>query len=212
LSILKTVNLLFWRYIVEALIMQMIEAFKELSYFGITLALTFEFVPAELVLPLAGYWVYQGDMNLFGAILAGSIGGVLGPLTLYALGRYGGRVAILKFGKYFFIKEEHMDKSDQFFEKYGGAVAFLGRFIPGVRTAISIPCGIAKMSVWKFIVYTYIAMLPVTAIYVYLGYVLGPQWERAGEIFGQYANYLLIPITLLIIWMIVKRRKLNVQR
>lgn len=212
MSILKTGNLLFWRYIVEALIMQMIEAFKELSYFGITLALTFEFVPAELVLPLAGYWVYQGDMNLFGAILAGSIGGVLGPLTLYALGRYGGRVAILKFGKYFFIKEEHMDKSDQFFEKYGGAVAFLGRFIPGVRTAISIPCGIAKMSVWKFIVYTYIAMLPVTAIYVYLGYVLGPQWERAGEIFGQYANYLLIPITLLIIWMIVKRRKLNVQR
>jgi membrane protein DedA with SNARE-associated domain len=192
--------------------MQMIEAFKELSYFGITLALTFEFVPAELVLPLAGYWVYQGEMNLYGAILAGSIGGVFGPLTLYALGRYGGRVAILKFGKYFFIKEEHMDKSDQFFEKYGGAVAFLGRFIPGVRTAISIPCGIAKMSVWKFSLYTFLAMLPVTSVYVYLGYVLGPQWEQAGEIFGQYANYLLIPITVLIIWMFVKRRKLNVQR
>jgi membrane protein DedA with SNARE-associated domain len=191
----------------EALIMQMIEAFKELSYFGITLALTFEFIPAELVLPLAGYWVYQGEMNLFGAIMAGSIGGVLGPLTLYALGRYGGRVAILKFGKYFLIKEEHMDKSDQFFEKYGAAVAFLGRFVPGVRTAISIPCGIAKMSVWKFIIYTYLAMLPVTAVYVYLGYVLGPQWESAGEIFSQYANYLLIPIALLIIWMFVKKKK-----
>jgi len=127
----------------ETLIMQMVESFKELSYFGIMLALTFEFVPAELVLPLAGYWVYEGDMNLIGAIIAGSIGGVLGPLTLYALGRYGGRTVILKYGKYFFIKEEHMDKSDQFFEKYGGAVAFLGRFVPGVRTAISIPCGIA---------------------------------------------------------------------
>jgi len=195
----------------EALILQMLEAFKELSYIGIMLALTFEFVPAELVLPLAGYWVYEGDMNLFGAIFAGSIGGVLGPLTLYALGRYGGRVAIIKFGKYFFIKEEHINKSDQFFEKYGGSVAFLGRFIPVVRTAISIPCGMSKMNVWTFILYTYLAMLPITAIYVYLGYRLGPQWENAGEIFSQYANYLLIPIVLIIIWMVVKRRKLSTQ-
>ncbi|WP_253701196.1 DedA family protein [Bacillus sp. FJAT-29814] len=195
----------------ETLILEMVESFKELSYFGIMLALTFEFVPAELVLPLAGYWVYQGEMNLYGAIFAGSIGGVLGPLTLYSLGRYGGRVAILKFGKYFFIKEEHMEKSDRFFEKHGGAVAFIGRFIPGVRTAISIPCGIAKMSVWKFIIYTYVAMLPVTACYVYLGYILGPQWETAGELFSQYANFLLIPIALFIIWLIVKRRKVNVQ-
>lgn len=102
----------------------MIEAFKGLSYFGIMLALTFEFVPAELVLPLAGYWVFEGDMNLYGAIFAGSIGGVLGPLTLYAIGRYGGRAAIIKFGKYFFIKDEHISKSDQFFEKYGGSIAF----------------------------------------------------------------------------------------
>ncbi|MCT2536833.1 DedA family protein [Aquibacillus koreensis] len=195
----------------ENLILQMIEAFKELSYLGIILALTFEFVPAELVLPLAGYWVYEGTMNLYGAIFAGSIGGVLGPLTLYALGRCGGRVAIVKFGRYFFIKEVHIDKSDQFFEKYGGSVAFLGRFIPGVRTAISIPCGMAKMNVWKFIIYTYLAMLPVTAIYVYLGYSLGTQWEKAGELFSQYANYMLISIAILIIWMIVKRRKLNVQ-
>ncbi|MDF1508961.1 DedA family protein [Robertmurraya sp. DFI.2.37] len=189
----------------------MMEAFKDLSYFGIMLALTFEFVPAELVLPLAGYWVYEGNINLFGAIFAGSVGGVLGPLTLYALGRYGGRVAILKFGKYFLLKEEHLDKSEQFFEKHGGSVAFLGRFVPGVRTAISIPCGIARMNVWKFIFYTYLAMLPVTAIYVYLGYSLGPQWEKAGELFGQYANYLLIPIALFIIWVIVKKRKVVTQ-
>lgn len=195
----------------ETLILQMMEAFKDLSYFGIMLALTFEFVPAELVLPLAGYWVYEGDINLFGAIFAGSVGGVLGPLTLYALGRYGGRVAILKFGKYFLLKEEHLDKSEQFFEKHGGSVAFLGRFVPGVRTAISIPCGIARMNVWKFIFYTYLAMLPVTAIYVYLGYSLGPQWEKAGELFGQYANYLLIPIALFIIWVIVKKRKVVTQ-
>lgn len=193
----------------EVLILQMMEALKSLSYFGIMLALTFEFVPAELVLPLAGYWVYEGDLVLYGAIFAGSIGGVLGPLTLYALGRYGGRPMVIKYGKYFLIKEEHIDKSDRFFEKYGAGVAFLGRFVPGVRTAVSIPCGMAKMNVWKFMFFTYIAMLPVTAVYVYLGYRLGPQWARAGELFGQYANYLLIPIVIAVFWLVLKQRKLR---
>ncbi|MEK4747143.1 DedA family protein [Niallia sp. FSL W8-0177] len=196
----------------EDLILQMIEAFKGLSYFGIMLALTFEFVPAELVLPLAGYWVYEGDMNLYMAIFAGSIGGVLGPLTLYALGRYGGRAAIMKFKNFFLLKDEHITKSDQFFEKYGGSIAFLGRFIPLVRTAISIPCGMAKMNIWKFIIYTYLAMLPITAMYVYLGYKLGPQWKKAGEVFGQYTNYLLIPIAIfIIIFLFTKRKKVKVQ-
>lgn len=191
----------------EGLILQLMDALKGLSYFGIMLALTLEFVPAELVLPLAGYWVYQGDMNLYGAIFAGSIGGVLGPLTLYALGRYGGRPMVLKFGKYFLVTEEHINKSDAFFEKYGGGVAFLGRFVPGVRTAVSIPCGMAKMNIWKFIFYTYIAMLPITSIYVYLGFRLGPQWTKAGEMMGQYANFLLLPIALAVFWMVLKRRK-----
>lgn len=195
----------------EVLIIQLMETLKGLSYFGIMLALTFEFVPAELVLPLAGYWVFEGDLSLYGAILAGSIGGVLGPLTLYALGRYGGRPMVLKFGRYFLVTEEHIDKSDQFFKRYGGGVAFLGRFVPGVRTAVSIPCGMAKMNIWKFIVYTYMAMLPITAIYVYLGYRLGTQWEMAGELLGKYANYMLLPIALIIIWMIVKRKKLKLQ-
>lgn len=191
----------------ETIILQLMEVFKGLSYFGIMLALTFEFMPAELVLPLAGYWVYEGDLILYGAILAGSIGGVLGPLTLYALGRYGGRPMVLKYGKYFLVTEEHINKSDRFFEKYGGGVAFFGRFLPGVRTAVSIPCGMAKMNVWKFIFFTYIAMLPITTVYIYLGFKLGTQWTQAGEIFSQYANLLLVPIAAIIVLMIVKRRK-----
>ncbi|SNT50185.1 membrane protein DedA, SNARE-associated domain [Bacillus sp. OK838] len=188
----------------ETLIMDMIEAFKSLSYFGVLLALTFEFIPAEIVLPLAGYWVYQGDMNLYLTILAGSLGGVTGPLTLYALGKYGGRPLVLKFGKYFLVKDEQLNKADRFFKRYGGGIAFFGRFVPGIRTAVSLPCGILKMSIWKFILYTYMAMLPVTSIYVYLGYKLGPKWEQAGAIFSQYANFLLIPIAVIVIWFIMK--------
>ncbi len=90
----------------EQILLEFIGYFKQLSYIGVVLALTFEFVPAELVLPLVGYWVYEGDMNLGLAILAGTVGGVTGPLTLYALGKYGGRPVIIKFGKFFFYTDE----------------------------------------------------------------------------------------------------------
>lgn len=190
----------------EDIIMQIIEAFKSLGYFGIALALTLEFVPAEIVLPLAGYWVYEGDMNLYLAILFGSIGGVTGPLTLYTIGRFGGRPLVKKYGKYFLIKDEQIEKADVFFDKYGSGIAFFGRFIPGVRTAISIPCGVLKMNVWKFIGYTYLAMFPVSAAYVYIGYKLGPQWEMAGSLVGQYINYLIIPIAAGLILFILRKR------
>ncbi|UHA72769.1 DedA family protein [Paenibacillus sp. 481] len=170
----------------EQLLLDFIMWFKQLSYFGVILSLTFEFVPAELVLPLVGYWVYEGDMKFWLAVLAGNIGGVLGPLTLYALGRYGGRPVILKYGKYFLVREKEINKADHFFEKYGAGVAFFGRFIPGVRTAVSIPCGMAKMSVSKFCIYTFCAMLPVTTLYVYLGFKLGPKWKEVGPLAKQY--------------------------
>lgn len=180
----------------------MIENFKELSYFGIMLALTIEFVPAELVLPLAGFWVYEGDMTLWGTVLAGTIGGTFGPLTLYAVGRYGGRPFLLKFGKYFFINEEKLQKADEFFERNGAMVAFTARFLPGVRTLISIPCGMAKMNVWTFSIYTFLAMLPITFIYVFLGYKLGENWESVGELANQYL--LPIGVTVLILFIAYK--------
>ncbi|MGE6573637.1 DedA family protein [Paenibacillus xylanexedens] len=167
-------------------ITQFILFFKDLSYAGLVIALSFEFVPAELVLPMAGYWVYLGDMKLWLAILAGTVGGTLGPLTLYALGRYGGRPMVEKFGKYFLIRPHHLDASDKFFEKYGSGVAFYGRFVPGIRTVISIPCGMAKMNVFKFSIFTFLAMLPITSLYIYLGFKLGSQWEHVDEIVKPY--------------------------
>jgi membrane protein DedA with SNARE-associated domain len=196
----------------EKWILNVINFLKQLSYPGIVMALTLEFVPAELVLPLAGYWVYQGDFKLIPTILAGAIGGTLGPLTLYALGRYGGRPFIQRFGKYLFIREKQIIASDQFFEKYGGGVAFLGRFLPGVRTLISIPCGMAKMNVMVFSVYTFLAMVPITALYVYLGYKLGPEWEHVAPIAKQYmtplALFLLLIITLYVWVKYRNKRKL----
>ncbi len=164
-----------------------IEFFQQFSYFGVLLALCFEFIPAEIVLPMAGYWVSEGDFNIHLLALAGTVGGTIGPITLYALGRYGGRPVVEKYGKFFLINEKQINASDRFFEKYGVGVAFFARFLPVVRTAISIPCGMAKMSLFKFSLFTFIAMYPITYLYLYLGYILGENWEEAGAVFDQYA-------------------------
>lgn len=195
----------------------LIEGFKSLGYVGIALALTFEFVPAELVLPLAGFWVYEGDFNIILVILAGTIGGVTGPLTLYALGRYGGRPLVLRFGKYFLVREKEIVKAEQFFAKYGSGVAFFGRFLPGVRTAVSIPCGMANMNVWKFSIYTFAAMLPITSLYVYLGYKLGPRWEEVGPLASQYLTPVAIVILVVLVawigwkWLSARRKRATSQ-
>uniref|UniRef100_UPI0037C1652B DedA family protein n=1 Tax=Bacillus cereus TaxID=1396 RepID=UPI0037C1652B len=83
-------------------------------------ALSIEFIPAEIVLPLAGYWVSKGDMTLAGTVFAGSHGGVSGPLVLYGIGRLGDRPFLLKYGKYIWIKTESLQKSELIFRKHGG--------------------------------------------------------------------------------------------
>lgn len=168
-------------------ILMFIEFFQQFSYFGVLLALCFEFIPAEIVLPMAGYWVSQGDFNIHLLALAGTVGGTIGPITLYVLGRYGGRPLVVKYGKYFLVNDKQIKAADQFFDKYGPGVAFFARFLPVVRTAISIPCGMMKMSLTKFSMYTFIAMYPITYFYLYLGFKLGENWEQAGQVFDKYA-------------------------
>lgn len=192
----------------EQLILEFVQFLKGLSYLGIVIALSFEFVPAELVLPLAGYWVYEGDMNLWLVVLAGTVGGTFGPLTLYCLGRWGGRPFLEKYGKYFFIKEKQLDGADHFFQRHGAIVAFSARFLPGLRTIISIPCGMAKMNPWTFSIYTFVAMFPITFLYVYLGYKLGPRWEDVGHLADQYTLPILAGMALFIfLYVLLKKRK-----
>ncbi|MDA1675071.1 DedA family protein [Bacillus cereus group sp. TH152-1LC] len=186
-------------------IIQFIDFLKQFSYLGIIILLTSETIPSEIILPMVGYWVYQGDMNFYLAVLSGVIGGTTGPLGLYAISRFGGRPFILKYGKYLLIKEKHIDASDVFFQKYGYIVAFIGRFIPGIRTAICIPCGISKMNAWLFGLYTIMAMIPISTLYVYLGRKLGENWSKVGPTLSTYLTPIGISIfILLIIYIIIK--------
>ncbi|MBD8135328.1 DedA family protein [Bacillus sp. CFBP 13597] len=186
------------------LIMTILNWFAEMGYMGILLGLMVEIIPSELVLGYGGYVVGLGKMNFWGALLAGVAGGTMAQLFLYWAGYYGGRPFLLKYGKYILIKENHIVHAEEWFKRYGVGVVFTARFIPVVRHAISIPAGIARMSVWKFIFYTVAAVIPWTILFLTLGRILGENWQQIREITEPYliptAGFSFILIMLYILW------------
>ncbi len=102
-------------------------------------------IPSELVLPLAGSRVASGDMGYLEAVLAATVGSVLGALVLYALGRFGGRPLLLRYGRLLRLDERRLDRAEAWFDQRGDWLVLLGRVIPGVRSVISVPAGLARM-------------------------------------------------------------------
>nr|WP_068778346.1 DedA family protein [Paenibacillus sp. GM2] len=178
---------------------------QQLGYFGIMLGLMIEIIPSEIVLAYGGYLVHTGRINFIGAVVFGVVGGVIAQLFIYWIGRYGGRPILEKYGKYIFIHKKHIDVAENWFLKYGPGVIFSARFIPVARHAISIPAGMAKMPIGKFISLTTLAVIPWSILFVYLGMLLGDQWKHVDEKAGPYVvPILLVALALLIVYVLIK--------
>jgi membrane protein DedA with SNARE-associated domain len=170
----------------EEFIMEFLDWLMELGYFGIMFGLMVEVIPSEIVLAYGGYLVGLDQISFVGAVIFGTIGGVLAQLFLYWLGYYGGRPVVEKYGKYILISKKHLDVSEQWFNRYGTVVIFAARFIPVVRHAISIPAGIAKMGFWRFTILTTLAVVPWSIAFIYLGMQLGKHWDQIDQVAGPY--------------------------
>lgn len=195
-------------HFISDIISQLFQWIQSLGYFGIMLGLMIEVIPSEIVLAFGGFLVSSGHINFVGAVLFGIIGGVIAQLFVYWIGRYGGRPVLEKYGKYIFIHKKHIDYAEEWFNKYGTGVIFTARFIPVVRHAISIPAGISKMNVWRFTLLTTLAIIPWSVLFVYLGYVLGDQWEHVDEKAAPYITpILLVALALLIVYFVIKMVK-----
>ncbi|MBD1370760.1 DedA family protein [Hazenella sp. IB182357] len=190
----------------DELIRFILESLISLGYLGIVLGLMVEVIPSEIVLAFAGFLVGQGELSFVGAVVAGTIGGVLAQLFLYGISYYGGRPLLNKYGKYILIQQQHLAISEAWFHRYGTGVIFGARFIPVVRHAISIPAGLAKMSVIRFTVLTTLAVIPWSIFFIWLGKVLGNNW---GEIRAVSSPYI-VPVAigafvLLVLYIMIKR-------
>jgi len=189
---------------------QVLDFFASLGYFGVALGLMIEVIPSEIVLSYAGFLIAEGHINFWGAMIAGIIGGTIAQIFLYWIGAYGGRAFIEKYGKYILINSNHLTTAEKWFEKYGVGVIFTARFIPVVRHAISIPAGIARMSLTKFTLYTVLAMIPWAYMFILIGENLGKNWDKAKSIVAPYSPYIMVgAVILLLVYLLVKRRFKN---
>jgi len=113
----------------------------------------------------------------FAAMVVGILAGIVGSILSYWMGEHGGRPLLLKYGKYIFFNEHKFELAEKLFNKYGGAAVFFGRLLPGVRTFISFPAGMARYPMWHFVIWTVLGTIPWTILLVYLGKVLGENWK-----------------------------------
>lgn len=191
----------------EQLVFWIKDVISHLGYFGVGGGMLIESMciplPSELVLPLAGWMVADGTLNFFWANISVAIGSLIGSLIAYFVGYYGGRPFILKHGKSFFLPEEKFNKADHIFNKHGSAAVFFGRLLPIIRTFISLPAGIARMDLKKFILYSLAGMLPWNAILIYLGYKFGKNYDTIFHpIFKKFEVVIVILIVLVILYLV----------
>jgi membrane protein DedA with SNARE-associated domain len=183
-----------------------------IGYLGVLVASLIESamipLPSELILPFAGFLVgnpasvepmTHGPWNFWLVVIAATIGNVLGSLIAYAIGAWGGRPLLERYGKYLLIRTEEIDTAERFFAKWGSQTAFFSRFLPVVRTFISFPAGVARMPLGRFIVYSAAGALLWSVGLVYAGTVLGANWVDIRHSLQPFDTVILVIVVIAVV-------------
>jgi membrane protein DedA with SNARE-associated domain len=150
-------------------------------------------IPSELILPLAGYYVGQGEMAFAFAVIAATLGSLAGALILYTIARFGGRRVVLRFLP---IKERDLDKADAWFDRHGAPIVLFGRLVPGARSLVSIPAGLSEMPVLKFAGLTTLGSAVWNCALIGAGWALGEHYEKVGGIVGPISTAVIVVLVL----------------
>ena len=173
---------------------------EQYGYWALFITMTLENanvpIPSEIVLGFAGYLIARGVFDTTTTIIVGTLAGILGSVLSYWMGEYGGRPLLLKYGKYIFFNEHKFELAEKLFNKYGGAAVFIGRLLPGVRTFISFPAGMARYSMTPFFIWTVLGTIPWTILLVWLGKKLGENWK---DLIEYNHEFLIIMIAIFVI-------------
>ena len=178
----------------------LIEAFGAL---GVALLMILENlfppIPSEFILPFAGFLVGRGELGFLPALVASTAGSLSGALILYALGRWGGRSLILRYGRFLRVKEADLDRAEGWFDKYDQWVILFGRMVPGVRSVVSIPAGLLRTSFLQFVLLTTAGSAAWNALLLGAGWYLGENWQQIQGIVGSVSNFVLILVAVALV-------------
>jgi membrane protein DedA with SNARE-associated domain len=187
-----------------------------LGYPGIVILMAIESsvlpLPSELVMPPAGYLAAQGKMSALAAVLCGTLGSILGALVNYSLAVFVGEPVLRKYGKYVLVSARSLDRSEQFFRQHGEISTFVGRLLPVIRHLISIPAGMSRMSLARFVGFTAAGAGLWCAILTYLGWLIGRHGEEVDRAIGPYVHqvfthYILPGVVVLLAVYVMWRRQ-----
>lgn len=187
-----------------------------LGYAGLALLTFIENVfppiPSEIIMPLGGFLVSEGELALPGVILAGTLGTVSGTLVFYYLGRLFPRDRVEgwveRHGRWLLLAVDDVEKAYRWFDRYGRAAVFFGRLVPGVRSLISLPAGSAGMGLLPFLVYTALGAAIWASVLAYGGMVLGEQYERLSRLIQQATIFVIVLLLLAAArWVVGRWRK-----
>jgi len=185
----------------------------KMGYLGILAAMFLESsffpFPSEIVLPPAGYLASQGAMSLWAIVLLGTLGSILGALFNYWISFALGRPLILKIGRYFGLTGKAYARAEGFFRRHGEISTFVGRLIPGLRQYISLPAGLARMSISRFVLLTGLGAGIWASILSLLGYLIGDNQELVQRSLHNVTIYTAIFIAVLLLGYVgwYRRRK-----
>lgn len=190
------------------------EIADSLGYWGIALLMFLENIfppiPSEVVMPSSGFAAQQGELSFAGAVAAGSAGTLLGVIPWYFLGRWLGKERALrwtaKYGKWLTIQVDELERSIKWFDRRGKITVLVCRLIPGLRTLISVPAGIAGMRFVQFLVYSAIGTVGWTALLTWLGWLLRDNYESIGKYVTWIAAGVLAAIFSWWVFRFVRRR------
>ncbi len=170
----------------------LVTSFLNLGYVGLFILMTLESaslpIPSEVVLPLAGYAVYLGKMNLWLAIADGTVALIVGALIDYYLALKLGRPVVYRLMGRIGVSSGRLDDAERWMSSKGASTVFIARFIPGLRSAISIPAGLFRMKLRTFVVLTSVGSFLWSFILIYIGYSAGPLWQNALGSFSVLAS------------------------
>ncbi len=175
-----------------------------LGYTGVFLLMLLEStavpIPAEVVMPFAGFLAVSGRFNLWIVILVAGLGSVAGTLLSYALGRYGGEPLLHRYGRYLLLETEDLRRTERWFARRGDTTVFFARFIPVVRHLIGIPAGIGKMRLRTLCIYTFLGASIWNGFLAGLGYFLGQHWGEVRQYSEPFSYAVAALLVIGLIW------------
>ncbi len=167
-------------------------------------------IPSEVILPLAGFRARTGALNLWLTWPLATLGSVLGAVALYGLGAWLGydRLHALAGKRWFFLtSQKDLDRGEKVFAEHGGKMVLFGRCIPVIRSVVSIPAGIARMPLPRFLLLTAIGSGVWNALFIGLGWALGENWERVQGWIGPVTYVVLGLVVVGVVWLAVRKAR-----